>query len=233
MASNTYSQGAQVEHLKFGLGTVMSSSEERIVIKFDDHGEKKFVTGMVMGSLKKSDRQPPARRRARAGRRPRPQRYKLRVSRIIRLNARQKRMFEEARKRNPDLKMPAESQPPADWSEADLALIKQGVGDKTSRPARASGGRARAETPASKRPPASSPGRVVTYFEAKGFGFLRPDDGGRDIFFHVSRLVEGLATDLRPGHAGALRAGHGPHREDGGQQHPHRAARRPQPLGQQ
>ena len=56
MASNTYSQGAQVEQMKFGLGTVLSSSEERIVIKFDDHGEKKFVTTLVMGSLKKSDR---------------------------------------------------------------------------------------------------------------------------------------------------------------------------------
>ena len=63
MASNNYSQGAQVEHQKFGLGTVMSSSEERIVIKFDDHGEKKFVTPMVMGSLKKSDRQPPVEKR--------------------------------------------------------------------------------------------------------------------------------------------------------------------------
>jgi len=63
MASNTYSQGAQVEHLKFGLGTVTFSSEERIVIKFDDHGEKKFVTNMVMGSLKKSDQQPPAEKR--------------------------------------------------------------------------------------------------------------------------------------------------------------------------
>ena len=63
MASNNYSQGAQVEHQKFGLGTVMSSSEERIVIKFDDHGEKKFVTQMVMGSLKKSDRQPPAEKK--------------------------------------------------------------------------------------------------------------------------------------------------------------------------
>ena len=42
----------------------MSSSDERIVIKFDDHGEKKFVTTMVIASLKKSDRQPPAEKRA-------------------------------------------------------------------------------------------------------------------------------------------------------------------------
>ena len=63
MASNNYSQGAQVEHVKFGLGTVTFSSEERIVIKFDDHGEKKFVTTMVMGSMMKSDRQPPAEKR--------------------------------------------------------------------------------------------------------------------------------------------------------------------------
>jgi hypothetical protein len=64
MAANPYNQGAQVEHAIFGLGTVMSINEERIVIKFDDHGEKKFVTPMVVGSLKKSDRQPPAEKRA-------------------------------------------------------------------------------------------------------------------------------------------------------------------------
>ena len=64
MAANPYSQGAQVEHSVFGLGTVLSMTEERIVIKFDDHGEKKFVTPMVVGSLKKSDRQPPAEKRA-------------------------------------------------------------------------------------------------------------------------------------------------------------------------
>ena len=58
-----FNQGAQVEHQKFGLGTVLSHSDERIVIKFDDHGEKKFVTTMVMGSLKKSDRQAPVEKK--------------------------------------------------------------------------------------------------------------------------------------------------------------------------
>lgn len=66
----SFSQGAQVEHQKFGLGTVLSSSEERIVIKFDDHGEKKFVTPMVIGALKKSDRQPPEAKRATRARKP-------------------------------------------------------------------------------------------------------------------------------------------------------------------
>ena len=65
MASNNYSQGAQVEHQKFGLGTVMSSSEERIVIKFDDHGEKKFVTAHGDGQFEKE--RPAAARREKAG----------------------------------------------------------------------------------------------------------------------------------------------------------------------
>jgi cold shock protein len=111
------------------------------------------------------------------------------------LNARQKRLFEEARKKNPDLKMPTEN--PSAWTEADLALVKQGVGDKTSRPAAAGAGESGGTASASDS--REQIGSVVTYFEAKGFGFLRPDDGGRDVFFHISRLVDGDATALKPG----------------------------------
>ena len=91
--------------------------------------------------------------------------------------------------------MPEEA-PVTNWTEDDLALIKQGVGDKSSRPAVAGGG-----IPAGGdgEMPSAETGSVVTYFEEKGFGFLRPDGGGRDIFFHISRLNEGQASDLVPG----------------------------------
>jgi hypothetical protein len=58
-----FSPSAQVEHPKFGLGSVLSCTEEHIVIKFDDHGEKKFVLSIVLPNLKKSDRQPPVEKR--------------------------------------------------------------------------------------------------------------------------------------------------------------------------
>ncbi len=58
-----FATGAQVEHGKFGLGSVLSCNDDHIVIKFDDHGEKKFVTSMVLPNLKKSDRQPPVEKR--------------------------------------------------------------------------------------------------------------------------------------------------------------------------
>lgn len=58
-----YATGAQIEHGKFGLGTVLSCTEEHIVIRFDDHGEKKFVCSIVLPNLKKSDRQPPPEKR--------------------------------------------------------------------------------------------------------------------------------------------------------------------------
>lgn len=58
-----FAQGAQVEHPKFGLGSVVSCTEEHIVIKFDEHGEKKFMSSIAVPNLKKSDRQPPAEKR--------------------------------------------------------------------------------------------------------------------------------------------------------------------------
>lgn len=67
MASKSpFPQGAQVEHPKFGLGSVLASSEEYISIKFDEFGERKFITSIVFPNLKKSDRQPPAEKRSRA-----------------------------------------------------------------------------------------------------------------------------------------------------------------------
>jgi CspA family cold shock protein len=113
------------------------------------------------------------------------------------LNARQKRLFEESLKKNPNLKMPSEtSRPPGELTDEDMALLKQGVGDKSGRPQ----GAAAAASEASEESPADAQtGSVMTYFEEKGFGFLRPDAGGKDIFFHISRLHQGDATALVPG----------------------------------
>jgi hypothetical protein len=53
----TFAAGQQVKHERYGFGTVLACDEERISIRFDDHGEKKFVRSMVV--LEKSDREPP------------------------------------------------------------------------------------------------------------------------------------------------------------------------------
>jgi cold shock protein len=33
-------------------------------------------------------------------------------------------------------------------------------------------------------------GTIKLFNEVKGYGFIRPDDGGNDVFFHVSDLRE-------------------------------------------
>jgi CspA family cold shock protein len=113
------------------------------------------------------------------------------------LNARQKRLFEDSLKKNPNLKMPSAASTSRELTDEDMALLKQGVGDKSGRPQNApsaSGGESAEDAPAEQQT-----GSVMTYFEEKGFGFLRPDGGGKDIFFHISRLHQGQATELVPG----------------------------------
>jgi CspA family cold shock protein len=111
------------------------------------------------------------------------------------LNARQKRLFEDSLKKNPNLKMPAAKAQAGELTDEDMALLKQGVGDKSGRPHITSASGDSAE----EGPAEQQTGSVMTYFEEKGFGFLRPDGGGKDIFFHISRLHQGQATELVAG----------------------------------
>jgi CspA family cold shock protein len=39
-------------------------------------------------------------------------------------------------------------------------------------------------------------GKIKMYSEEKGFGFIKPDDGSNDVFFHVTALREGDDIDV-------------------------------------
>ena len=48
-------------------------------------------------------------------------------------------------------------------------------------------------------------GTIKMFREEKGFGFIKPDDGGNDVFFHVSQCRED--DDLSPGKAVSFKTG--------------------------
>lgn len=54
-----FAAGAQVEHPKFGPGSVIICTDQHITIKFDESGERKFVLEIALPSIRKIDRQPP------------------------------------------------------------------------------------------------------------------------------------------------------------------------------
>ena len=58
-----FNKGAQVEHPKFGPGSVEECTEQHIVIKFDESGVRKFVLEIALPSIKKIDRQPPSEKK--------------------------------------------------------------------------------------------------------------------------------------------------------------------------
>jgi CspA family cold shock protein len=51
-------------------------------------------------------------------------------------------------------------------------------------------------------------GKIKMFNEEKGFGFIKPDDGSNDVFFHVSALREG--DDVTVGKAVAFEMGTDP-----------------------
>jgi CspA family cold shock protein len=51
-------------------------------------------------------------------------------------------------------------------------------------------------------------GKIKMFNEDKGFGFIKPDDGGNDIFFHVTALREG--DDVTVGKAVTFEMGNDP-----------------------
>lgn len=42
-------------------------------------------------------------------------------------------------------------------------------------------------------------GKIKWYNSAKGFGFITPDDGGKDVFIHVSALKSSNIKELTDG----------------------------------
>ncbi len=50
-------------------------------------------------------------------------------------------------------------------------------------------------------------GTVKWFNDSKGFGFIGPDDGSKDVFVHVSAVQESGLSTLKEGQKVAIRSG--------------------------
>jgi CspA family cold shock protein len=51
-----------------------------------------------------------------------------------------------------------------------------------------------------------STGTVKWFNTQKGYGFIQPDDGGRDVFVHITAVERAGMPELRKAAAGNLKA---------------------------
>ena len=67
------SEGQYVKHFQYGYGVITETDVDRTTIDFDNHGLKKFVTGLMV--VEPAEGTPPKRSRPKRSKKPAPARF--------------------------------------------------------------------------------------------------------------------------------------------------------------